>query len=878
MTNPRRRPDDWVVPVWLGAALVVSGIHRWVPAATWLMLHLVLLGALTHAAVVWSEHFTQALLKTKAGITRAARANRAALAIGALAVFVGIPGEWWWLTVAGATVVSAAVLWHGWRLVRDLRRALPGRFRVTIHYYVAAALALPVGAGFGATLAVGLTDEWHARFLVAHTMTNLLGWIGLTVVGTLVTFWPTVLRTRMDPRADRLARQALPVLVAGLVIVDAAALAGLRPAAVAGLAVYAAGLVWSGRSLLVALRGRRPREFASASIGAAVVWFPIALVATGWLLATAPDARAVTAAYPTLAGLWGVGFAAQLLLGALSYLLPSVLGGGPSAVRAAAAEFDRWAAARLTAVNAGLPLWLLPATPSWVKVTVSGLGLLALAAFLPLMARGLRAGIRERRRIAAGGAPATAPLPADRPSALTSSGLLAGLTALATVVALGVAVDPAAAGLPLAARSSEVPATAPAASGLTPTGKTVEVTVTAHDMRFEPNRIEAAAGDRVVLHLVNADPTTTHDLAIAGVKSKRLAPGESETLDLGVVGGSVQGWCTVVGHRQMGMVLDLVVAGGAAPSPTAPAASGHATHGPLPDPKTPLARVVDPTLPPRSPETVHKVTFTVTEVPLEVAPGVWQQRWTFNGGPVGPTLRGKVGDVFEITLVNDGTIGHSIDFHAGALAPDQPMRTIAPGESLVYRFTAGRAGIWMYHCATHPMSSHIAAGMHGAVIVEPADLPPVDREYVLVQSEVFLTTAATSAAEATEVNADAVLAERPDLVVFNGVANQYDQRRFTARVGERVRFWVLDAGPNRPASFHIVGGQFDTLYLEGAYHLKNGRDAFGQSTGGAQALGLLPAQGGFVELTFPEPGNYPVVSHVMVDAERGAHGFVEVTT
>ena len=128
-----------------------------------------------------------------------------------------------------------------------------------------------------------------------------------------------------------------------------------------------------------------------------------------------------------------------------------------------------------------------------------------------------------------------------------------------------------------------------------------------------------------------------------------------------------------------------------------------------------------------------------------------------------------------------------------------------------------------------------------------------------------------------EADADKVSSERPDKVVFNGIANQYDQEPFAAKVGERVRFWVLDAGPNRPSSFHIVGGQFDTVWSEGHYLLRNGRGAFGDTGGGSQALGLQPAQGGFVELSFPEVGHYPVVSHVMVDAERGAHGIVAVS-
>lgn len=183
----------------------------------------------------------------------------------------------------------------------------------------------------------------------------------------------------------------------------------------------------------------------------------------------------------------------------------------------------------------------------------------------------------------------------------------------------------------------------------------------------------------------------------------------------------------------------------------------------------------------------------------------------------------------------------------------------------------------MYHCSTVPMSAHIAAGMHGAVIIEPDGLPEVDRSYVVVQSEVYLSGAAAEAGSATEVATDRVVTGQPDFVTFNGIANQYDQHVFEARVGERVRFWVLDAGPNLSSSFHIVGGQFDTVYFEGAYQLDRGRDAFGNQDGGSQALGLLPAQGGFVELVFPEAGHYPVVSHIMSDAERGAHGVVRVT-
>ena len=180
------------------------------------------------------------------------------------------------------------------------------------------------------------------------------------------------------------------------------------------------------------------------------------------------------------------------------------------------------------------------------------------------------------------------------------------------------------------------------------------------------------------------------------------------------------------------------------------------------------------------------------------------------------------------------------------------------------RFTARYAGAWLYHCSTMPMTHHIGNGMYGAVIIDPPDLPAVDREYVLVQSEFYLGP------DGEPGDLAAMQADRPDAVVFNGYAGQYHHQPLTATAGERVRFWVLDAGPSRASAFHVVGAQFDTVYREGRYELTP------EDPGGAQVLDLLPAAGGFVETVFPEAGNYPFVSHVMVDAERGARGVITV--
>jgi nitrite reductase (NO-forming) len=329
------------------------------------------------------------------------------------------------------------------------------------------------------------------------------------------------------------------------------------------------------------------------------------------------------------------------------------------------------------------------------------------------------------------------------------------------------------------------------------------------------------------------------------------------------------------------MVMTVKAIGGATqtptPSPTL-APSGGYDHGGTEGPsaagdvdlmKEPAAsfEARDAALPPAASGTTHEYTFTVREGMREVAPGVKQTLWTYDGMAPGPTLRGKVGDTFVITLVNDGTIGHSIDFHAGSLAPNEPMRTIQPGERLTYTFTATRSGIWLYHCSTMPMSLHLANGMFGAVVIDPPGLAPVDDEFVLVQSEYYLGP------QGGVADAARIATEDPDLVVFNGYADQYAYRPIEVRAGERVRIWVLDAGPNRPSSFHVVGGQFDTVFAEGDYLLKNGGST---GTGGAQALALQPAQGGFVELVFPEAGDYPFVSHIFSDAEKGAKGVFHV--
>ena len=855
----------------LAATVVVAFVHPVVPAPRWLMIHLLLLGAVSHAILVWSRYFTDALLHTAGADRRGQERRLLLLNGGVVGVVTGVLTGVWPLTLLGATAVGGAVLWHGWTILRRLRAALPSRFGSSVRYYVAAACFLPVGAGLGTVLARDPADPWHTRLVVAHASVNLLGWVGLTVVGTLVTLWPTMLRTRIAEGAERAAARALPVLVVSVLVAAGGAASGVRALAVAGVVGYVAGLLLTAPAFVDALRRKRPTEFPAWSVLAGLAWLVGSLVALAVGFGTASSWERAGDAFGWLAPFLAAGFGAQVLVGALSYLIPVALGGGPVPVRAANLVLDRGAPLRLVLANGGLVLGALP-VPSVVRVLASILVLLSLASVLPLIVLAVRAS----RRAKAGTSPSTDTAARSRPRGQAAGQAGTAIGALALAVAVGDAVDPVAVG---------AAATPPAAAGVAATGETTTVRVEARDMRFTPSTIAVPAGNRLVIELANTDDEDVHDLVLdSGAGSGRLAPGETARVDVGVVGRDLEGWCSVLGHRQMGMVFHVDVTGSRATTAAGTGSHEGHQHGPsdpepaeagdpaatdsldlMTEPSTGWAPR-DAELPPSTGSRVHRRTLVVRDVVREVAPGVRQWLWTYGGTAPGPVLHGRVGDRFEITLVNRGSVGHSIDFHAGALAPQRPMRSIAPGESLTYRFRATRAGIWMYHCSTMPMSAHIANGLFGAVVIEPRDLPRVDRSYVLVQSELYLGD------QGGEADAEKLAAEDPDLVVFNGYANQYDHAPLPARVGERVRVWVLDAGPNRPSSFHVVGGQFDTTYAEGAYLLRRGS----RDSGGAQSLGLQAAQGGFVELTFPEPGDYPFVSHLMVDAERGAHGLFRV--
>lgn len=419
------------------------------------------------------------------------------------------------------------------------------------------------------------------------------------------------------------------------------------------------------------------------------------------------------------------------------------------------------------------------------------------------------------------------------------------------------------------------------ASSVTPTGHTTHVSVGVDGMAFTPNHIEVPVGDRLIIDFTNSGDQR-HDLVFeTGVSSGSLASGETKELDLGVISGDVEGWCSLPGHREMGMTLHVQATGATSSSSGTSASDSHAHHGhdhgqdAAAGPATATALTDyaatidarDPAAPPATNETERHYTFTVTEQTVNVTSSLTRESWTFNGDAPGPILRGHIGDTFHITLVNNGTMSHSLDFHAGLVAPDNVMHSIEPGQTLEYTFVAKNAGIWLYHCSTAPMSMHIANGMFGAVIIDPTDLDKVDHEYVMVASELYL------GADGQPADASLLSALQPNAMAFNGVPFQYKAHPIQIKTNERVRVWVMDAGPNLATTFHVVGTQFDTVWREGAYVIRGG----GSGGGWGQVLSLGAAEGGFVEFTPLEAGHYAFVNHALSLAEKGQLGVFEVT-
>jgi nitrite reductase (NO-forming) len=464
----------------------------------------------------------------------------------------------------------------------------------------------------------------------------------------------------------------------------------------------------------------------------------------------------------------------------------------------------------------------------------------------------------------------------------TTSRALGVVAALGLVVGLGACADvtpavqrsasePAAAAAPQAApTSAPAAAAAPAAEGVLDT-----ITVRGGDLFFEPAEVTVAQPGRYAVTLIN-EGALPHDITFDDGTRIVANPGATASGEVTIPEGGMGYICAIAGHKEAGMVGRVLVEGQAPPAAEPGAGHSHDGHGGGPvattveaDPDAPAPARYDPAAPALLEGTVHEIVLETIEKEMVVADGFVQKVWTFGGTVPGPVIRVKVGDTVRIQLKNPAgsELPHSVDFHSSLVAHNDEMTDIMPGEEKIYEWKAEYAGVWMYHCGTAPALHHIANGMYGMVIVEPAEgLPAVDKEFAVVQSEWYLGPQG----EVSSLEKAASAAPAPDFVLFNGVANQYKAEPIKVETGERVRVFVLNAGPSVDSAFHIVGTIFDTVIKEGV-KLERGN----QGNWGSQAVDLAPAQGAIVEFSLAEDGLYPMVTHAFNFVGRGALGLFQ---
>jgi nitrite reductase (NO-forming) len=321
------------------------------------------------------------------------------------------------------------------------------------------------------------------------------------------------------------------------------------------------------------------------------------------------------------------------------------------------------------------------------------------------------------------------------------------------------------------------------------------------------------------------------------------------------------------------LALSVLVGGGVALSADKPTNKKMVAAAPVGDPVEAVlthAPEVPPPITRRVPAKVV-VHLEVREVTLPISEGVEYTFWTFGGQVPGKFIRVRQGDTVEFHLMNhpDSKMPHNIDLHA-VTGPGGGATSsfTAPGHQSQFTFKALNPGLFVYHCATSPVGMHVANGMYGLILVEPAGgLPPVDREYYVMQGD-FYTVGAYREKGTQPFDMQKAIDEKPTYVVFNGAESALlGDHALKAKVGDRVRLFVGNGGPNLVSSFHVIGEIFDRVYTEGgSRHQENV-----QTT-------LVPAGGSaIVEFKVEVPGTFILVDHSIFRAfNKGALGMLKV--
>ena len=288
-------------------------------------------------------------------------------------------------------------------------------------------------------------------------------------------------------------------------------------------------------------------------------------------------------------------------------------------------------------------------------------------------------------------------------------------------------------------------------------------------------------------------------------------------------------------------------------------------------------------LKPLDPSPVKTIRLDTTHKIIEIAPGVKFSAWTFGDHVPGPTVRARVGDKIRFSMTNRSDepvpgvrltaapMMHSMDFHAAMVSPQDKYRSIAPGQTIEFEFTLNYPGMFMYHCGTPMILEHIASGMYGALIVEPREGYPtkVNREYVVIQSEFYAKPdpgkQKVDGAPLYVLDAERLRNSQPTHTVFNGSHNGMVRKPLAAKTGERVRLYVLNVGPSKTSSFHVVGTIFDRVWMDGNPD---------NQMRGMQTVLLGSSNAAIVEFIIPEDGSYIMVDHHFANASQGAIGLV----
>jgi nitrite reductase (NO-forming) len=266
-----------------------------------------------------------------------------------------------------------------------------------------------------------------------------------------------------------------------------------------------------------------------------------------------------------------------------------------------------------------------------------------------------------------------------------------------------------------------------------------------------------------------------------------------------------------------------------------------------------------------------KVELEVVEKVMQLANGVDYTFWTFGGTVPGSFIRVREGDLVEFTLQNheSSTVPHNIDLHAVSGPGGGAAATLTiPGHETTFSFTALHPGLYVYHCATAPVPVHVANGMYGLILVEPKEgMPEVDREYYVMQSD-FYTRGSHGEQGHQPFDMQKAIAEQPDYIVFNGsVGSIAGENALKANVGETVRLFLGNGGPNKSSAFHVIGVVFDNYYSEGGSKV----------THNTQTASLLPGGSAMVEFRTSVPGDMHLVDHAIFRAfNKGAVGTLKV--